>query len=531
MKTSFYRMNYQKEKEKGVSRIFRYGSYFFISALILFLVLLFVFRDGKNISGNVVLQNDDEKPQNDEVFTDEKTDEVLNFAPLANPIFDLNNSNFTNSSQRRSSGGGSGGNGGSQGNSNGNQNQSSNQSENNGNQNNNSNNGNQNNSGQGGIRNLKTGLKLKVNGREVNSNDIFRGLNRFNLEKGQFRIADFDIDFEEDVDLSDVNADFDFGSGKSFMHHSKGLLKNIVLYIPRVEGMNGVVICSNASSFDEVYLGCGNESHVTKEYVLTLGDENISLSDDGLFFIVSGITGTGGNGVNVTAGPPQTAPADPAGNVSAFAGNVTYLSVNGFSVTQSWQGYFGNVSGTIQLGDAAGNVLYNWSLAEPGGQVYASTNSTINWPTIQCFNFTANGTGGVSGETPGATNLQGVNLSVLEASFGILSDDIDGVDETFSFAPGGDGHDLFYASSLEFDTGECLSAKTYNSAGTQGASEFEEALLFEPTTSSVLFASIIEEGTLNGFNNEDNDFQMLVLENGHGIDVATTTYYFFAEMH
>ncbi len=372
---------------------------------------------------------------------------------------------------------------------------------------------------------------MKSGGREVNSNDVFRGRNRLNLEKGQFTISEFDIDFGEDIDLSDVNADVDFVSGKSFMHHSNGLLKNIVLYVPKLDGMNGVVICSNASSFSEIHLGCGNEASVTREYVLTLGDENLSVSSDGLFFVVSGITGTGGNGVNVTSGSPQTAPADNASNASAFAGNMTYLGVSGFSVTQSWQGYYGNVSGTLELGDAAGNVLYNWTLAEPGGQVYASTNSTINWPTIQCFNFTANGTGGVSGETPGAMNLKGINLTVLESMFGILPDDADGVNETFSFAPGGDGHDLFYANNLEFSAGECLSAKSFNNAGTQGTNQFEEALLFEPTTSSVLFASIIEEGTLNGFNNEDNDFQMLVLENGHGTNTAATTYYFFAEMH
>lgn len=234
------------------------------------------------------------------------------------------------------------------------------------------------------------------------------------------------------------------------------------------------------------------------------------------------------NGAGVTAGTPERASEDSAESDDAFAGNITFLDVTGNSITQTWQGYFGNVSGVIQLADSSGNTLYNWSLAEPSGEIYSSTNSSISWANIQCFNFTANATGSVG--SAGGTNLAGTNLTGLEAMFNIGGSDVDGVDETFSFTPGGDGHDAFTTASLSFSAGECLSAKTFNSAGTQGTNQFEQALLYEPTTSSVVFASILEQGTLNGFNNADNDFQMLVLEDGHGVDTSTTTYYFFVEL-
>jgi hypothetical protein len=245
--------------------------------------------------------------------------------------------------------------------------------------------------------------------------------------------------------------------------------------------------------------------------------------------LISSVSSVGPSGGTVSPGTPETAPADAAGSHQAQAGNVTYIGITGFSTTQSWQGYFGNVSGTIQLADASDNVLYNWSLAEPEGEVYASTNNSISWANVQCLNFTANGTLSSAGETPGATNLGGYNLTQIENMFNISSDESDGLNETFSFLPSGDGHDAFTTANLLFSAAECLSTKVYSSAGPV-ANQFEEALLYEPTTRSIIFASILEKGILSGFNNQDNDFEMLVLENGHGTNVVSTTYYFFIEL-
>jgi len=233
-------------------------------------------------------------------------------------------------------------------------------------------------------------------------------------------------------------------------------------------------------------------------------------------------------GGTVTPGTPETAPADTAGNNSAFAGNITEITIAAYSTTQSWQGYFGNVSGTIQLADAGDNVLYNWTLANPEGEVYASTNSSITWTDIQCFNFTADGTKGAE-SGGGTTSLYGTNLTTLESTFNIASDDVDGVDETFTFTGGGT-HDLFYTANQQFSEGECISTRVYGDTGAGVNDEFEEVLLYEPTSTSIIFAAILEEGSVNGFDSGDHDFEMLVLEDGHGVDVSTTTYYFFVEL-
>ncbi|MFA5764470.1 MAG: hypothetical protein WC915_06710 [archaeon] len=232
-------------------------------------------------------------------------------------------------------------------------------------------------------------------------------------------------------------------------------------------------------------------------------------------------------GANVNNLNSERSPADSAQGIPAIAGNVTELSINGFSVTQSWQGYFGNVTGTIQLADNGDNVMYNWSLASPEGEIYASTNDSINWNYVQCLNFDSDGTYADDTANLGGTSAHGTNLTILENMFGIFSDDVDGVNETFPLL--GSGHNTFYTNNLEFSEGECRNTQIFSNSGQGEDNKFEEVLLYEPTSYSVLFASLLNENVL-GFDNSSHDFEMLVLENGHSTDTATTTYYFWVEL-
>ena len=208
---------------------------------------------------------------------------------------------------------------------------------------------------------------------------------------------------------------------------------------------------------------------------------------------------------SVTQVTSTTALADSPDTNLALEGNITEVDVNGYSTTQTWQGYFGNVTGTVQLADSSDNVMYNWSLANPEGEIYASTASSITWSSVACFNFTLNG-------------------AALEALFNIDSGDVDGVDETFAVK----NHDLFYTNNIEFAADSCDSVQLYDSTGASTDGSFEEVLLTDGT--NTIFASLLEEASINGFDNRDHDFQMLVLEDGHGTDTSTTTYYFYVEL-
>jgi len=209
-------------------------------------------------------------------------------------------------------------------------------------------------------------------------------------------------------------------------------------------------------------------------------------------------------------------------NSSAYAGNITEILIDGTSTTQSWQGYYGNVSGGLTLQDSTSNVFYNWSSASPNGEVFASVNSSIVWTNIQCFNFTANGSYADDSAQKGATSLYGMNVTQLNALYNISNLDVDSVNGTFNQF----NHAAFFVNSLSFSINECPSVKILNGTG---VGVFEEVLLYSPDNRQVVFTSIIQQNTI-GFDDRTHDFQMLVLEDGHGADTSTTQYFFYLEI-
>ena len=201
----------------------------------------------------------------------------------------------------------------------------------------------------------------------------------------------------------------------------------------------------------------------------------------------------GASTVNVVSS--TTAGVTSATGTNAIAGNVTELTISGYTTTQTWQGYFGNVSGAIELSDSSNNVMYNWSAANPSGEVLASVNQTVDWASIAC--------------------ASAANMSALETQFGATG--TDGVSETFV----GTGSATIASQSLS----SCPSTNVYNNTGSSGAN-FEELLLWDGD--SAVFASKLENDAL-GFDGKSHDFEMLVLEDGHG-NTDTQLYYFFVEL-
>jgi hypothetical protein len=232
------------------------------------------------------------------------------------------------------------------------------------------------------------------------------------------------------------------------------------------------------------------------------------------------------SGGTISVESSERTPGGQASNHSAIAGNITEITIfSGSGGSQSWQGYYGNVSGGLNIGDGSDNIMYNWSATTPTGEVYASTNSSITWANLQCFNFSASGTYTDESGNGGGTNQNGTNASILETEYGFSPTDIDGMNETFAT----NNHDLFYSSSLEFSADECRSFQLFNNESESEDGRFEEIIMYEPVSRSVVFTSILEESRL-GFNNKEVDFQMLVPEDGHGADTQTTTYFFFIEI-
>lgn len=205
-----------------------------------------------------------------------------------------------------------------------------------------------------------------------------------------------------------------------------------------------------------------------------------------------------------------------AATIPALAGNVTQLSIVGNTVTQTWQAYYGNISGTITLDDALNNTIYNWVLAEPEGEIYASEAPVdFTHGNVFCYDFDADDIGYGDFNT----------LAEYESLLGLQSDDADGINETFSE---GTKYDQFYAGSWQVN-GVCPTTQMYDQNEAQDPDKFQEVLLYDNTSNKMVYTAIIEQNAL-GLGGEVWDFEMIVGENGHDGDTTTTLYYFYVEL-
>lgn len=193
---------------------------------------------------------------------------------------------------------------------------------------------------------------------------------------------------------------------------------------------------------------------------------------------------------------------DPAKTVSAQAGNVTELNINATSITKAWQGYYGNISGTLTLDNANNWTMYDWRMITPSGKIYSTRNNTaINWGSVICAND--------ANITAEDAYMQNTNAA-------------DAINETFT------------KTSSSFYVGDnlingCPATFTYVN-DTNQSSQFQEAILLDPTKNALIFTALIENKKI-GFDNRSHDFQMIVPEYGRNGDVATTPYYFYVELN
>lgn len=194
---------------------------------------------------------------------------------------------------------------------------------------------------------------------------------------------------------------------------------------------------------------------------------------------------------------------------TAEAGNITTMNITGWSQTQTWSGFVGNVTGRIVLDDANNKSLYEWFSAEPQGEIYAAnTSGAVNWDNIKCFSF-AN------------------NRTAYEASLGLDAIDYDGVDETFNAT----NH-----PSLWVGTHTLVSCPTTNmfTSDAVNSTRWYEVLLHDGKTP--VYTAIIEDDTANthsslvGFDGKVYDYQMVVGVNGHDGSDSKWEYYFYVEL-
>lgn len=210
--------------------------------------------------------------------------------------------------------------------------------------------------------------------------------------------------------------------------------------------------------------------------------------------------------------------------IDAIAGNVTEFNTDTSTITRTWQGYFGNVTGTIVLGDANNNTLYDWAVSNPQGEIFAVRSATVpSWTTTRCS---------TAAEIEAEDLALGVDAVIDEdavnRTFAVL-----GTAEAQTNFGGALGHPTFWVASSEIDADDCAVTYLYN-AGVPDAN-FRQVLLSDDDTVPIIYTAFLAH-TFNplaestGFDGQTHDFQMIVGENGHGTDTAVSVYYFYLEL-
>jgi len=210
----------------------------------------------------------------------------------------------------------------------------------------------------------------------------------------------------------------------------------------------------------------------------------------------------------------------PALNVSAIAGNITWLTIEGISQTRAWQGYYGNVTGYITLDDVNNYTFYNWSAANPRGFLYATLASrpTVSWLDVNCF--TANA----------------ADASTFQTFYNISQDDYDNVTNTYNVTLNTlPTPQVVYIVNNSFP--DCPATTIWQNDLYQ-SENFVNYLMKDRTggNDAWVFGTILENKNISTrqqipcYNGELCDFQLLVAENGHGTDTAVTQYYFWVDL-
>jgi len=190
----------------------------------------------------------------------------------------------------------------------------------------------------------------------------------------------------------------------------------------------------------------------------------------------------------------------------AYAGNITAIYPNVTTNTNSWQGYYGNVTAQIVLDNANNLSMYDWDVTSPSGVIMAVNETIADFSGIKCFNF---------------TDPDDVNLTILSGEIINCTGNDDCVNETFT----SEVHDTFTIGTLSF-TNECNATKSNSDDG--ASTSYDQILLYEPTADLVIYAGLLHNDE-TAFDGGLADFQLLVGEDGHG-NTDKTSYYFYLEL-
>ena len=209
-------------------------------------------------------------------------------------------------------------------------------------------------------------------------------------------------------------------------------------------------------------------------------------------------------GPNWTYVKNETAATVSAAKINTTGGSITTMVLNATTQNLRWKAYVGNVTGSLTLDDAAGFTIYDWTLSEIVGEVYATrTPNSINWARVNC-----------------STSQ---NITTEEVAINHTNNPNDNISTTFNEQK----HDAFFVGTVSIAANGCSSLHTYKNNTNQSA-DFEEMLLHDGV--NMIYATILENNTMGYTPNQTYDFQMIVPEVALESWASSTAYYFYVEL-
>ena len=207
--------------------------------------------------------------------------------------------------------------------------------------------------------------------------------------------------------------------------------------------------------------------------------------------------------VNATTsvGTPVTLPVEPA-TLATVTGAPTNITLDINSTTLHWQGFYGNVTGSIALGYGSSK-LKTWDLGPKSGQVYISTSANINFSQI---------------------NSTDVLLNDVDSAFTFLS----GADDSANLTGVEDSNSQINISNYVLAAN---SRPVIYSRDKSGSASWQQIVLAHTTPSgkdTFVFGGIIREGA-QAFNGQAADFQIVVPTSGI-LNTTGESYYFYGEV-
>ena len=212
-----------------------------------------------------------------------------------------------------------------------------------------------------------------------------------------------------------------------------------------------------------------------------------------IFALAAGIV-IANTDAQISTGSSESYTTAAAANIAAAGGDVTQVNVSSDASTAKWQGFWGNISGSLRLGDAS--AFYDWSDVSFTA-VYAAAGNTVDWAQVS----------GLSG----AAAREG-----KDTEFGLTSTDTDSINSTMGGGTCAAGTIISTADGVT----------PYDNAGDPGSWEtcLAEDTVLGGLAATVFGTNIVSAGA-QAFNGETVQYQLMV-----PVESGGTNYYFYLEI-